>query len=71
MVLVNLDFHTRQNFSENYQQWGHAPSSVRQLCPRPKNFMHYVSRGAYVLDWPCQWPHVRPLCTKTPKFIFI
>jgi len=26
MVLVNLSLHIRKNFSENYLQFGHAPS---------------------------------------------
>jgi hypothetical protein len=47
MVIENSDFYKQRTFSENYSQFGHAPSKkVRQACPRPKKFKECKFEGA-------------------------
>jgi len=48
-TLVNSAFHTRQNCSENYPQFGHALSKERQPFPRPKIIS--VLMGSKLLTW--------------------
>jgi hypothetical protein len=46
MVKENSGFYTQKTFSENFSQFGHAPSKkICQPCLMPKNFKEYKFGG--------------------------